>query len=156
MNRLKGGYIDSMSIGYSPVKWEMESSDTARWGEIRHLKEVELREVSLVLWPMNPGARINLDSVKAALSTIEDTKALRGLASHIGSLLRNAPPEESADAPKQQASVSPDATPGAPADSPKAPDEKGYLFAEAVGHRLQKLLLDPKTIAIIRNEENAA
>lgn len=66
--RLKGGYIDGLSIGYRPVKWEMERSDEAMWGEIRHLKEVELREVSVVIWPMNESARVDLSSVKSLLA----------------------------------------------------------------------------------------
>lgn len=156
MNRLKGGFIDSMSIGYKPIKWEMEADESARWGEVRHLKEVELREVSLVLWPMNPGARIDADSIKAACSTIEDPKALRGLASHIGNLLKKAPPEDPADAPKEQETDPPQVTPGAPADSPKAPEEKLYSYDEALAHRLQRLLLDPKTIQLTAHEETAA
>jgi len=72
---LKGGYLDALSIGYRPVKWEMEVSNDAQWGEIRHLKEVELKEVSLVLWPMNDGARVDLATVKSLLGATELTDA---------------------------------------------------------------------------------
>lgn len=66
--RLKGNYIDGLSIGYRPIKFDFEDSDEARWGQIRHLREVELLEVSLVIWPMNEGARIDFSSVKALLT----------------------------------------------------------------------------------------
>lgn len=65
--RLDARVIDGLSIGYRAVKYDWEETDAARFGRIRHLREVELLEVSLVLWPMNEGARVDLDSVKALL-----------------------------------------------------------------------------------------
>lgn len=67
MRRLKGGYVDGLSIGYRAVKWEIEETGDNYYDRIRHLKEVQLYEVSVVIWPMNEGARIDSDSVKAAL-----------------------------------------------------------------------------------------
>ena len=61
--RLKGGYIDGMSIGYRVVG-EPEMKDG-----VRHLKEVALEEVSVVIWPMNPGARTQ--SIKAAMEHLD-------------------------------------------------------------------------------------
>lgn len=52
-------FIDSMSIGYVPTRWEFDEETG-----IRTLKEVELHEVSLVLFPMNPEARIDSGTVK--------------------------------------------------------------------------------------------
>jgi HK97 family phage prohead protease len=67
-------FIDSMSIGYRPIKWEFEEEaddDGRLMDRIRILKEIELHEVSLVLFPMNPGARVEPASVKDFVSTIK-------------------------------------------------------------------------------------
>lgn len=53
---LKMGTLDGLSIGYLP-----KDSDTTNSG-IRHLKSVELFEVSVVTFPMNEEARV--DAVK--------------------------------------------------------------------------------------------
>ena len=66
--RVKGGYIDGLSIGYRAVKTEEPNDDERRRGVWRHLKEVKLEEVSVVIWPMNPEARI--DSVKELIEGI--------------------------------------------------------------------------------------
>lgn len=71
LRRVKGGFVDGLSIGYEAVKWEMEEADNF-WGRIRRLKEVRLVEVSVVIWPMNPNATIDTDSVKAALMSMDD------------------------------------------------------------------------------------
>lgn len=52
---LIAGALDGLSIGYRTVQAEYDR-DT----EARHLKEVELREVSLVTFPMLDGASVNL------------------------------------------------------------------------------------------------
>lgn len=75
--RLKERVIDGLSIGYRAVKYDFEETDAARFGRVRHLREVELLEVSLVLWPMNEGARVDLDSVKALLAKGQLTEAER-------------------------------------------------------------------------------
>jgi HK97 family phage prohead protease len=73
IRRVKGGFIDSMSIGYEAVKWEMERPEGADpWDQVRHLKEVKLYEVSLVIWPMNPGAVIDPGSLKGLMQAFKD------------------------------------------------------------------------------------
>lgn len=62
--RIKGGFVDGLSIGYRPV------GETPIEDGIRHLKEVALVETSLVIWGMNPGAKIQ--AIKAALSTMTE------------------------------------------------------------------------------------
>jgi HK97 family phage prohead protease len=64
LRRLKGGYVDGLSIGYEPKLVEEPSDDERRKGIWRHLKTVRLREVSVVIWPMNPGATVDTSSVK--------------------------------------------------------------------------------------------
>lgn len=72
LRRLKGGYIDSMSIGYQAVKWEYEQDpEKPEWERTRHLHEVKLFEVSLVIWGMNPGAVIDLSSVKSITDALK-------------------------------------------------------------------------------------
>jgi HK97 family phage prohead protease len=70
--RVKGGYITGLSIGYIPVKWDYEQREGGEsWDRIRHLKEVKLLEVSLVIWPMNEGARVDPDSVKGLADALK-------------------------------------------------------------------------------------
>jgi HK97 family phage prohead protease len=66
--RVKGGYVDGLSIGYEAVEIRQPSVDESRAGVWRYLKEVKLLEVSVVPFPMNADARIDLDSVKALLA----------------------------------------------------------------------------------------
>jgi len=66
---LKTGIIDSMSIGYRTVVAEY---DSAR--DIRSLKELDLWEISLVTFPMNPKATIS--SVKGADPTIRECERI--------------------------------------------------------------------------------
>jgi uncharacterized protein len=96
--RVKSGVIDGLSIGYETRAHRQPNDSERKLGVRRVLEDVELREVSLVIWGMNPHALINTASVKAAIAQIRDEKELRGLASHIGSLLRPAPPASAADA----------------------------------------------------------
>lgn len=107
--------VGKMSIGYIPVKWEIEQPDgtSSYWDQIRHLTEVELKECSLVLFPMAPGAAIDASTVKSFLLSAQATEAksldalakseLRRLATRIGILLQKS---ESA-APKVETPVVP-------------------------------------------------
>lgn len=72
--------IGSMSIGYIPIKFDFEDSDDSRYGQIRNLRKVDLKEVSLVIFPMNPEAVINAESVKLYLehANADVRKAMRG------------------------------------------------------------------------------
>jgi HK97 family phage prohead protease len=66
--RVKDGYVNGLSIGYETVKGDTEQITVD--GEttyIRHLRELKLYEVSLVIWGMNEGALIDTSSVKALL-----------------------------------------------------------------------------------------
>lgn len=124
LRRVKGGYVDGLSIGYMPTKWEDERSEEGK--RIRHLKEITLHEVSVVIWPMNPGATIDASTVKSLLDHIEDPRALRSLASHIGNRvkrLQTAPGDIPAD---DQQSPPPEETPSPEADSPKAMDAPDF------------------------------
>lgn len=91
--------IGKMSIGFEPVKWTMEQPEgtTSFWDQIRHLEQVNLKEVSLVLFPMAPGASIDVSTVKSFMQQTEDVDgtmlspemkvSLRKLAGRIGTLL---------------------------------------------------------------------
>jgi uncharacterized protein len=125
LRRVKGGYVDGLSIGYEPQDWEME-------GEVRHLKQIKLHEVSVVIWPMNPGATIDTATVKAMLKhadpatlTDADRKELRRVASTIGQLLRTDPAPASAAPEDAKAGSSASAAPSpeaAPPEATEAPD----------------------------------
>lgn len=95
LRRVKGGFIDGLSIGYEAVKVEYPDSEEEAQGVMRHLKEVKLHEVSVVIWPMNEGARIDTDSVKHMVRafegrdlTDEETEELKRLHEQIGALLQ--------------------------------------------------------------------
>lgn len=69
LTRIEGTFINGMSIGYETVQAEIESVTVDGVTEyIRHLKELKLIEVSLVIWGMNPDALIDTSSVKALLN----------------------------------------------------------------------------------------
>lgn len=69
LKRVQGGFITGLSIGYTPVKWEDQLPDPQAkpWDRTRILKEVKLHEISLVVFPMNEGARVDANSVKSLL-----------------------------------------------------------------------------------------
>lgn len=117
--RLRERVIDGLSIGYRAVKYDWEETDAGRFGRIRHLREVELLEVSLVLWPMNEGARVDLDSVKALLAA-DLSKADRAELEQLhAQLTRALHPEQ--DPPGK----------GTPAGGGLAPDDPRRLALEA-------------------------
>lgn len=155
--------VSKMSIGYEPMKFDFEQSDQARFGRIRNLREVSLKEGSLVLFPMAPGARIDTATVKSFLDDANatdpkdvnaETKAeLRRLASRIGILLGRkatdgeepATPPAGTQAPDESDTGNPAETP-APAAAPSAPEsdetdeskgkEPAYQFGDALSQRL--------------------
>jgi len=70
---LKEGALDAMSIGFVT---KIDSYDGRR--KARMLKEVDLREISLVPFPMNEGATVDSVKALARLKTIRDfEEALR-------------------------------------------------------------------------------
>ncbi len=68
--RLAGGFVDGLSIGYRPVKTITPSPQEQQAGVHRRLKEVHLREGSVVLFPMAEGARVDQGSVKSLLEDL--------------------------------------------------------------------------------------
>jgi uncharacterized protein len=98
--RIKGGYVDGLSIGYEPVKIRRPSEDDRLKGIWRFLEEVKLVEISVVLWPMNPNARIDTSSVKSLLAiakdrelTEDELEELRSIKQHLDALLTAKEPE---------------------------------------------------------------
>jgi HK97 family phage prohead protease len=93
--RVKGGYVDGLSIGYQAVEVRYpETEEELASGVYRYLKEVKLQEVSVVLWPMNQDARIDTTTAKALLMaakdkdlTEDDRAELKRLAIEINALL---------------------------------------------------------------------
>ena len=65
-SRLRKGIVKGLSIGYRVV------ADTIVNG-VRHLKQLDLYEVSLVALPMNPAALVT--SVKAQIGSVRDFEA---------------------------------------------------------------------------------
>jgi HK97 family phage prohead protease len=92
--------VGKMSIGYIPIKWEIEQPEgtNSYWDQIRHLTEIDWKEGSLVLFPMAPGAAIDASTVKSFLLSAQATDGkqldvivkseLRKLATRIGILLK--------------------------------------------------------------------
>lgn len=77
---LKHGAIDGMSIGYRPVKIEMQADGT------RLLKEIELVEISVVEEPADAGAKI--DDVKSLLDAATSIKEIETLLREAGGFSR--------------------------------------------------------------------
>lgn len=112
LRRIKGGYITGMSIGYEAVKWSNEQIEGGeRWDRIRHLTEVKLLEVSLVVFPMNEDARVDVSSVKSLNGFLaqllerhpEEKERLRSLSEipeEFRALLEASPADAPADEPK--------------------------------------------------------
>lgn len=62
--RIKDGCVTGLSIGYEAVVVEYPEQEDRQKGIWRYLKEVKLREVSLVTYPMNDDARLDPDTAK--------------------------------------------------------------------------------------------
>jgi len=103
LRRIKGGFVDGLSIGYRAVKIEEPTDEERRKGILRHLKEIELREISVVIWPMNPNARLDVSSVKALLAkgadalTDDELAELVALRDDIDALLKGFEATDSPD-----------------------------------------------------------
>ena len=135
--RVKGGYVDGMSIGYKAVQVRAPSEEEARRGIWRFLKEIKLTENSLVVEPMNPDARVDLGTVKEAdrddvrralmeQFTADEIEALKAGDGNIRALLEGLPPgEELISSPEAAAKA-------------LAPDDPRRAAME---HRLRKLTL---------------
>lgn len=83
---LRGAAIDGLSIGYRTLL-----SDRDKDG-VRNLREIDLWEVSLVTFPMQPAARVTLHhGVKSAGADAGWTAALRSCAALTARISRNLP-----------------------------------------------------------------
>lgn len=94
----RDGMLSGLSIGYAVVPGAVEMK-----GRTRHLKELKLGEVSVVILPMNPGARIHAHTVKSLLAaaregtlTDEEKSELRALLDEAEQ--KSAPPALAPDA----------------------------------------------------------
>lgn len=85
--RVKGGYVDGLSIGYEPMQVRTPTAEERQSGVQRFLKEVKLLEVSVVPFPMNVDARIDPDSMKALLAKTDlspdEVEELKGMQEQI-------------------------------------------------------------------------
>lgn len=98
--------IGKMSIGFIPQEFNFEQPPGTEsfWDRIRHITKASLKEVSLVLFPMNPNASIDASTVKMWLKMAHDQDPrkldplarleLRRLNSRIGLLLKKQKPED--------------------------------------------------------------
>lgn len=150
--RIKDGYVDGLSIGYRAKTVSEPDEADRKQGVWRIIKELELMEVSVVLWPMNPDARI--DQVKSLLDgaappmTEAERREWRALASRIGTLISTAPSAKADDAPPEgdpkPKQDPPQPNPTGAGDPPPAADaqgeEKTYEFAEALNQRMSHIL----------------
>lgn len=105
MQLSKRPLVTKMSIGFEPTKFDFEQPEgsSSFWDRIRHIREAKLHEVSLVLFPMNPQASIDVTSVKSFAAQLERTdprsvspqvkQELRRISSRIGNVLKKYQPE---------------------------------------------------------------
>lgn len=102
--RVKGRYVTKLSIGYEAVKFDFETPPGAKpWDRIRHLHEIKLIEVSLVLRPMNPDAVIDAGSIKSLLDAARAGQLTDEQKDELRALLSDppTPPDEApVDTPK--------------------------------------------------------
>lgn len=130
-NLIKDGMVTGLSIGYDPVKWEMEKADGKQpWELTRHLTEVKLMEISAVIWPMNDQARIDTAAVKSLIDaaktrelTSDELRELNELAIDITALLTKRAP---APEPKVEA-------------LPAGPDVSGLATPEQIRDAIHAL-----------------
>ncbi len=81
-----------------------------------------------------------VEEVKATLSELDDQKALRGLASHIGNLLqKSAPPAKAAEAPAAEQKADTPAAAPAPAADPQTAPAAPVWQVEALRERLHRI-----------------
>lgn len=92
--------VGKMSIGFEPTKFDFEQPEgtTGFFDRIRHVREANLMEVSLVLFPMAPGATIDASTVKMLRAAARETDPrtlspevrleIRRLNSSLGTLLK--------------------------------------------------------------------
>lgn len=96
---VRAGNVDSMSFGFVPVsvRWDAGKDDTP---DIRTLLDLDLYEVSAVLWPAYPDTTLGERSHQQFRETRKASPALRSLS------LRNGEPEPVAAAESEANSLS--------------------------------------------------
>lgn len=106
--------IGKMSIGFIPTKFSFEQPEgtDSFFDRVRHITEAQLKEVSLVLFPMNDNASIDASSVKMFMKQLEltdpremthlDQKTLRQLASRIGTTLAKVKGKKNDEGPEDE------------------------------------------------------
>ena len=94
LDRLRPGSIRKMSMGYDAKNWDNQT--LAEGGLVRRLKELAISEGSLVVFPMNPAAEVDISTVKGFLEDLDgetlddnDRAILMVLQKEIGALLTN-------------------------------------------------------------------
>lgn len=135
--------IGKMSIGYSPTKFDFEQAKEGPFDRVRNLREVDLLEGSLVIFPMAPGARIDPSTVKQFMEAtqnvdpatldLETKEKLRQLASKIGNLLSKKPAKKDGGVDTSSPSpAAPASTPAEPDPAPTAPTDGDETDVEEV------------------------
>lgn len=72
---MQHGTIDGLSIGYGLNGDDVEYEDEEEYGRVRVIKNIsELYEISIVTYPADDAARVDLTSVKSALDQVESIK----------------------------------------------------------------------------------
>jgi hypothetical protein len=153
--RIKGGFIDGLSIGYRAIEQRAPTEEQQREGIWRFLKEIALREISVVVWPMNVDARIDtatvkhlLDAAKERALTEDEVSELQSIQEQIKALLPDPvpaggvspegkvddPPPAAIPDPPVPAAVPGEEVPGevvpSPVAAPPAPPEMVTLAAD--------------------------
>lgn len=124
LKRVAGGFVDGMSIGYAPIKTRAATEEEQAKGIFRHIDEISLKEGSVVIFPMNTGARVDAGSVKAAAEALlerfdeleakdvldeNDIAELGELYNRIGALLKSDEPADQGLAPEDERRAAHDA-----------------------------------------------
>jgi HK97 family phage prohead protease len=139
LSLIKEGMLDGLSIGYETRGWRPPNEEEKQRGVFRVLTDVELKEVSVVIWGMNQNALIDASSVKSltrdvatALAALkpddlsdDDRKTVRQIAAQCGALLRA--PEEPKTSPVE--------------NSPTADASKAVPNAAELANRIRSLRL---------------
>lgn len=94
LDRLRPGSVRKMSMGYRSIAEDF--GQLKEGGRVRNLREVQLREGSLVIFPMNPNADVDRATVKLEVEALlekadltdEERSELADLHERLGALLK--------------------------------------------------------------------
>lgn len=130
LDRLRPGSVRKMSMGYRPVTWDRNT--LADGTTLRNLREVKLREGSLVVFGMNPEAEVDLETVKGLLDRMVK-----------GDEISDAQREELVRVYEQLGALLEDGDEGKTDDPPEDPPEGPAADEmERVRKRIRKVLAD--------------